>query len=264
MNPVLSSLPPNERKALATCGILNDEQLSKVDADVLLRDLAMAAEAFPEADFSIPEKKLRRLCRQAAGEQNDSEEYESDEDWDTAEERTETAEPIGHDAPLPRALPELSLRHHQHHSTGGRASRKNMTTAPGVSSSVHCSRPIATYLAAVFTLVFYISISSLLALPFLIFTGYLDGEYLFPCAGAFVLSLLPYLFIGIHCHCCVCKMKFFTLVHYNRNRHAHAIPFLGLTSLSTALHIIFRLWYRCPACGTALRLFRSRHSRRHR
>lgn len=263
MPPILSSLPPNERTALATCGILNDEQLAKVNVDTLLRDLQMAKEAFPEANFNLSETKLRSLCAQAIKATTEPKEALSPtEQGASAQESGDDTHtdplPLPEEEP-PRALPELALRRHQHRRN--RNTPVSLTEAPGVSSSVHCSRPVTTYLAALSMLAFYIGIFSLLLLPFSVFAGYLDSVYLYPSTFVCMALLVPYMFIGLWCHCSVCKMNFFRLVPYNLNRHAHSIPFLGLTTLVTALHIIFFRWYRCPACGTAIRLFRSRHSR---
>lgn len=261
MPSIISSLTPNEQEALAICGIQKDEQLAKIAPDALLRDLQVAKETFPEATFDISEDKLRSICNNAAlaedvapppSPEDRTPVKESRDAVSADEEAREQGESF-------RILPELSLRSHQHHTTKHRATA--LWEAPGVAHSVHCAHPFSTYLSALSVLGLHAGVLSLLLLPFVLFAGYLDKAYLYPCAAAVTALLLPYLFIGIRCYCSVCKMRFFRLMPYNTNRHAHTVPFFGLTTLVTALHIVFRLWYRCPACGTAIRLFHTK--RRH-
>lgn len=261
MSSIISSLSPNEREALAICGIQKDEQLAKIDPDALLRDLQAAKDTFPEATFGISEDKLRSICANAsqAAEKEAPLPPEGrapgNEGLNEASADGGTGEQYG----MFRTLPELAPRHHRHRTA--KRPTAALWEAPGVANSVHCAHPISTYLAALALLCFYAGMFSLLMLPFAIIAGYVDGTWLYPCAVAFVALLVPYLFIGLRCYCSVCKMHFFRLLPYNTNRHAHTIPFLGMTAFVTALHIIFRFWYRCPACGTAIRLFHSR--RRH-
>lgn len=261
MPSIISSLTPNEQEALAICGIQKDEQLAKIDPDTLLRDLQVAKETFPEAAFDISEDKLRSICNNALQAEDGAPSPAPEERTPVKESSNDvsTDEEAGEQVERFRILPELSLRSHQHHTA------KHTTTAlweaPGVAHSVHCAHPIATYLSALSVVGLHAGVFSLLLLPFILFAGYLDKAYLYPCAAAGLALLLPYLFIGIRCYCSVCKMRFFRLVPYNTNRHAHTIPFFGLTAFVTALHIAFLFWYRCPACGTAIRLFHTK--RRH-
>jgi len=262
MPSIISSLTPNEREALAVCGVQKDEQLAKIDPNALLRDLQEAKETFPDAAFDISGDKLRSLCASAAqaaalaGGENPPIPHEGSPAKESNNAPSSEVETWGQGEAF-RTLPELSLRRHQHRTA------KRMTTelleAPGLANSVHCAHPIATYLSALSMVIFYAGIFCLILLPFAIFAGYLDSASIVPCATAVIALLLPYLFIGLRCYCSVCKMHYFRLMPYNTNRHAHSMPFLGMTTLVTALHIIFRFWYRCPSCGTALRLFRSRH-----
>lgn len=256
MPSIISSLTPNEQEALAICGIQKDEQLAKIDPDTLLRDLKVARETFPEATFDISEDKLRSLFNNAV-QAEDAAPSPAPEERTPVKENLSTDEETEGQEETFRTLPELTLRSHQHHTA--KHTSTALWEAPGVAHSVHCAHPFSTYLSALSVLGLHAGALSLLLLPFAIFAGYLDTSYLYPCAIAALALILPYLFIGIRCYCSVCKMRFFRLMPYNTNRHAHTVPFFGLTAFVTALHIAFRLWYRCPACGTAIRLFHTKH-----
>ncbi len=263
MPSIISSLTPDEREALAICGIRKDEQLAKIDPDALLRDLQEAKRNFPEATFDIAEEKLRSICGNASqtAAQTEGEKPPATEEGAPAKENNDDIATDMESRGLGetfRTLPELSLRRHQHRTAKHQTA--NLWEAPGLANSVHCAHPIRTYLSALSMVSFYVGIFSLILLPFMLFAGCLDSAYIGPCTLVVLALLIPYLFIGLRCYCSVCKMRFFRLLPYNTNRHAHAIPFLGMIAFVTALHIIFRLWYRCPSCGTAIRLFRSRHS----
>lgn len=62
-----------------------------------------------------------------------------------------------------------------------------------------------------------------------------------------------YLIISYSCNCRICGQKCFVPRNCLKNRKAHRIPVLGYT-LAVALHMLIFRWFRCPYCGTPVRL----------
>ena len=254
MADIISRLPENEKKALSLCGISQDSQLLAIKPEALLKDLDTAKQFFPNEASALTEGRVREIY---AAIQNIEAQATQTEDAKPAEpqatvmagSKTMTAE---------RALPVFVPRRHQHRSHSNTTPEK-LQKAPGVSHSIRCTRPVATYLAALCMLGFYAGLLTIVLMPFMLFMGYIEDEDLVKVLVTGIGLMIPYAIHGAWVPCSVCNMRFLMLRHYNINRHAHMVPFLGLVTLATSLHLIFLFWYRCPACGTSLRLYRHRH-----
>lgn len=62
-----------------------------------------------------------------------------------------------------------------------------------------------------------------------------------------------YLFVSYSCNCRICGQKCFVPRNCLKNRKAHRVPLLGYT-FAVALHMLAFRWFRCPYCGTPVRL----------
>lgn len=265
MASLISKLPEHERQALALCGISQDSQLETVAIEDLLVDLHKAQHYFPEEAGGLTDARVKEIYAMVGCEPKPAPapvEPAPQETQQTEEkDKGKDAQPDFSNGILSttRSYPDLAPRHHQHKRRSTPMVQEKQQAAPGRSHSVHCSRPIATYIAALSMVLFYAGLVSMVLVPALLFMRFIESDniYLYFFLSAF--AMLPYAVHGAWVGCSVCNMKFFMLRHYNISRHAHKIPGLEWATLPTALHIIFCLWYRCPACGTSLRLYRHRH-----
>lgn len=267
MNPntYISTLPESEREALALCGIAHDRQLAEIPAAKLAADLAKARKLFPGKVADIALARLQELCCAAAAglglapAQGDGEAGEPD----FAPMAAAGNEPRPFQ---PRQYPKLEIRSGRRRSHAAQAAdaSREKGNARKPERSIHCVRPVRIYVGALATILLVVDIALCVVMPIYLIAG---GECkatpnemgLIAAAAA-----LPYIFYARRACCPVCNMKLFTLLsRFPHNKQAHRLPILGYT-IATALHIIFRLWFHCPACGTAQRLLhRSHSSKRH-
>lgn len=118
---------------------------------------------------------------------------------------------------------------------------------------IHHGAPLKVYLGALITVLFYGAIA-LFAFEFLLIgltfkIGIEDILIL-----AFLLIMIVLFVTGARsCRCGICKSPFFCSGKMNTHESAHSLPIFG-KNLPTALHALFLLWLRCPACGTPTRL----------
>jgi len=137
------------------------------------------------------------------------------------------------------------------------ASQQNQgkTLKHGRQHAIRAKRPIWTYFMAVATVFAFLIIASLFLLPIIAYFSLITADELF---SAVIISLI---YLGIYSifsrftNCEICLCHTFTLGKFTYSKYAHNYLFLGIP-LSTALHIIFTTWYRCPACGSAKKLFK--------
>lgn len=256
MASVISQLPAKEKQALELCGITQDSQLQNADVEALVSDLHMAQRYFPEQASALTDARVRTICSMANSTLPSRPDLQEDAETEPEEARVTIEAGTSVVSPT-RAYPTLSPRRHQHRSA--KNTILSHKEAPGKSHSVHCSRPLGTYLGALTMLLAYIGMVGLLLTPALLLMGYIDEKEIVKTMIMFGACVVPYVLHGAWVPCSVCNMHFFMLRPYNINRHAHKIPLFGWTTLATALHIVFLGWYRCPACGTSLRLSRHRH-----
>ncbi len=255
----IQTLAPTEQKALAVCGVYKTQQLLSVSLDTLLADMENAAEFFPEEMQALSRQRLEEIYRSThalAPEEAPQPEYQT------------TNRPEEEDS-YERSLPPLVRRH------GGRIQqqqRPNCDTiditkvddnqqikSTGSKSNAICNiRPFRTYFSALVHVGLGVSIVLFLIVTFRFLFEMEENTTLFISVGLLGLFLFLYICYARKTKCPVCNIGVYSLHNYPRNKHAHYFPLLGYT-LATALHIVFFFWFRCPACGTAQKLFKRRH-----
>lgn len=259
---LISTLPQPEQKALAVCGIYKAEQLCRLQLSTFLAEMAQAAELFPETFAGITKERLRDIYLQAI---TINSRQISPEDGDTLPPETEkNILPEAKSSAHP--IPQLGKKQHTKvHKTvpeiptkEGQISLSKLSRESGIAGqtkSIRNARPFRTYFSSVICLwmvvsCFYLLIAGINAM--LQFEPPEKWELIIPMAS-FFLSVFFFLTYATKTTCPVCNMKLYSIHRYGRNHHAHHLPFIGYAG-ATALHIIFRLWFRCPACGTPQRL----------
>lgn len=262
-----AQLTPAEREDLKLCGITAEQQLARTSAETVWDDLQKAISFFPNHRIALSPERLLELWQTAAA---------------TAQEE---AARTGATSAEKEAWAGLNISTTHEVTTGfkRRSSHRNGAAAPAAevpsitekrkeqeirakeiskaSHDIHCSCSGATYLAAIATLLVVPSIMAMIAAPLLFLNGIPDKKILFCCVAVILLGL-PYLVLSRMALCSVCHMPVFSFAKYGRNRAAHHLPLLGYT-IATALHVLFTMRFRCPACGTGMRLFRRHTSRAH-
>lgn len=252
-NPILNSLSESQRKALSQCGITTDSALAQMDYDSLCADLEKVREFFPDLKTDFTEEQLRSLCKAE----------QKEEFWLPTDQRIRrqvTSNPdaalMGVDDNLPErqsAQVNIDVRPRRHVQTF----RARRNTAKGKDYNEtrfnYTTSPVTNVLGAIFAFVHVFACVALAAVPFLILMGYVPHSMLKPLVAAPVALMILYWFFCSKSLCPVCRIRVFSFREYPRNKFAHKIPLVGYT-LTAALSTIFRLQYRCPSCGTTIKL----------
>lgn len=253
--PTLSyeELSQAEREELALCGITNAEQLQRCTAEGLMHDLAQLQSFFPNHRPVLREERVYAICSPAKEEASDS-------DVLPAPITTTPAAQFKHKKNLREEI--MAEREAAEQARRRRNADSNLTTAEklehmhGLSKHFHairCSHPLRVYFGAWATLLLVVPFFALLSIPVMILTSDIEGGKPLYYGIAFAVLVLPWLLIARRAECGVCHIPLYRFGNYPHNRDAHHLPLLGYT-LTTALHIIFLFWFRCPACGTMLKI----------
>ena len=246
---IISTLSDAERKALSICGISKGEQLLKCDTAALCRDARQAREFFPEDMAALPEERLLAIIHSAGNQQTEAPEpvpaQQAEEETETVaiEQRPQQKEPAAAD----------SVAHHH-------SAEKKASDPDGKKRCIHCSHPFGVYMGAWATVLLYIDIVAWFVVPPMLMLEILPE---FPAIIAIAILALPifmYCVLSRAAVCTVCNVKVFSMRSFTLNKHAHNYFLLG-RKLSTALHVIFCLWFRCPVCGTPQALLKRKHHR---
>lgn len=261
-------LSAGEIRDLSLCGITTPDQLEKVKAETLWRDLQKAQEFFPRYRLTLTPEKISDICGESGVVYAPAKQHRQSATWANLDMKARG-----------QVLTQMKYRHHEddddedEHETAeakndeqlGLTIRKARSAA-GLDKgfhAVHCTHSGRVYFGALATVMLIPAVCCLGIVPAMLLQG-IDAEpihLIYACAACFVL-MLPYLIFSRMACCSVCHMRIFSFKKYGRNRSAHHLPILGYT-IPTALHILLFLRYRCPACGTAQKLFaRSRHHHR--
>lgn len=259
MTHTLNSLSDAERAELKLCGITTEDQLRRCSAVTLQRDLEQARTFFPEQTFTLTAERIAEIC----GQVGSAETHEENTTEDSVLSGLRAGEMRN---PTVRFRNKKNLKQEiiDERRAIAEGKRKENRIIHGFSKhlhAVHCSHPFRAFFGALATLLLPIPLFGLLAVPALLLTDKLDDYKPIYLIAAFVVLVLPYLLIARRADCSVCHMPIFSFGNYSRNRMAHRFPLLGYT-LSTALHIVLLMWFRCPACGTPMKLFRP-HKHQH-
>lgn len=245
----LDTLPEKERTALSICGITKDNQLKTITLSDVLADVRLAAENFPEEMAALSELRIKEIyqtCNQAEG---------------ITHEETRTIPSVRVDDIAQRQIPTLVLarrgsskrrRSSSEHRSGEELHNK--------AHCIHCARPLRIYFSAWFTLLFYLDLLAWIVLPVLFLLELLPVEPAKIIIAALVVGILPFFLFARKANCAVCNLNIFMLRRFSESHYAHNFPLLN-RNISTALHIILFLWFRCPGCGTPQHLMRRRRHR---
>ena len=247
-NNQLPKATEQERKALAICGICKASQLAAVSRSALLADVQKATEHFPQEMQVLTERRIDELIAECQRIDRESQDGTQVEEKKTREE-----------APYKRVAPHLVITHrrkHRHEEVG-----EEQRTGFDKGHSIHNSRPLRTYMSAFFTILFYVDILAWITVPVLIFMGFLPELNTILLLAVLIAGALPYITYAKYTQCPVCSMPILNRRHFSRNKHAHNCPILGHV-FSTALHILFCFWFRCPGCGTPQRIIRKHKQNR--
>lgn len=260
----LSTLTEQERQALLLCGIVSDAQLGKANADRLADELAKAADLFPGKVETVPQARLREICAAAQALSSPAPEAAPSPDIPGLS-RPRHADDTADGEFMHRECPKLEIRRgghtSHHHAPNGEHDRQYIATK---GSTIHCVRPFRVFFGALATILLAVDMVACVAVPLYLLTGLETSANLNLLAYIALAAALPYFIIARRARCPVCNLRLFSFFHrFSRNRKAHHLLFLGY-SVTTALHIIFRFWFCCPACGTAQRLLHRKHARRRR
>ena len=248
-----NNLTSAEKEELALCGITTAEQLQRCSAETLWHDLEHLKEFFPNRVPVLTEKRVQEICS------------------DNVEEEEETSpisdfrlQPTDH-LPVTQFKRKRNLRAELEGGRKNPSAHEKLNRMHGLSKhfhAIHCSHPWRVYLGAFATLLLLIPFFALLTIPAMLLTGDLNSGKPIYFAAAFMVLVLPWLLIARNAQCSVCHIPLYRFGDYPHNREAHHLPILGYT-ITMALHIIFLFWFRCPACGTPMKLFSRSRSHHH-
>lgn len=266
--PTLSfeELSQAEREELALCGITDAEQLQRCTAEGLMHDLARLQSFFPKHEPALSEARVKALCP-AEAEQEEKEAISSDFIPETTggmpSVQFKNKKNLREEIMAEREAAEQARRSRVRGSK--LSASEKLERMHGLSKHFHairCSHPLRVYFGAWATLLLIIPFFALLTIPAMLLTGDIDsGKPLYYGIG-FALLVLPWLMIARRAECGVCHIPLYRFGNYPHNRDAHYLPLLGYT-FTTALHIIFLFWFRCPACGTMLKINTQGHRHHH-
>lgn len=234
----LTTLSDAERNALSICGITKGEQLRLCSRLDIARDFREAEKYFPEEMAAISSERLQEILRL---------EYEYRGAVEVPPDQTEEKPPPRPQAALPQSTATKSAH----------AASKKATAPDGKQRCIHCTNAFSIYAGAWSVVLLYIDIAAWVIVPVLLMLEIIEFSH-FPgivIPAILALPIFTYAVLSRFSICAVCKANVFSMRAISRNKHAHNYFLLG-RKLSTALHVIFCLWFRCPVCGTPQNLLK--------
>ena len=246
----ISTLSKAEQQALAICGISKATQLATCNYAALSADVQRAREFFPEQMAALTDERLQSIILTAGNVVQE-----------------ELPPPTESPARIPPQPPQLRPKK-ESSERGGKRSKLSKDGGKDAhiqrlyakSHSITCSRPLHLYISALLTVLLYLDCIAWLVVPVLLYLDMLPAMNSALVLGVLALPLVLFFIVCPGAGCTICNVRIFTRKGFSTSKYAHKWLFLG-TTLSTALHILLFLWYRCPACGTpqSLRRRRRRH-----
>ncbi len=239
----LTTLSDAERNALSICGITKGEQLRQCCSLDIAKDFCEAEKYFPEEMAAISIERLQEILRL---------EYEYSGVVEEPPAQTDKKQPTRPQEALPQASATKSAH----------AASKKATAPDGKQRCIHCTNTLGIYIGAWSVVLLYIDLAAWVLVPVLLMLEIIDFSRL-PSIVIPVILALPIFVYGVLSRfttCAVCKANVFSMRAISRNKHAHNYFLLG-RKLSTALHVIFCLWFRCPVCGTPQNLLKRKRNK---
>lgn len=290
-NHTFNQLDESLIKALKAIGIKSSSDLAKVSPSQIWADLEQLVEYFPEHKLGISQQSLIKIHTQARAEvEKDSiqqahaieeAEHQNREQtkqiWRRGELRPEMTEDSEGD--FPRHIPEfrpaygsqlylkergLTPGERQERPVNSSRKRKNSQSRQNnkqtKSHAMRCRSSARTFIGALLTMIMVPCIPLIMLAPIAILVFELDTDYLLYFLLAYVGSFSLYFLYCRKVTCQVCHIHLFTLRVYPHSTYAHKYPLMNHAQ-SVAWHIFCRLWFRCPACGTAQQLFKAKRTK---
>ncbi len=262
---IYQRLDPKLQKALQSLGITDDIKIAQIHHEVLAHDLENLWQYFPEQRIELEADQLERLCstsrmlldkegifyRKPKAPAKPVENFEQIAPQTYIEKKINFP-PVStteDDNELFRsALPKKNLRNIHKNSLG---------------HAIRFRRSFSCYFGALTVCVLYPAIVAAFLLPAVMMFVDIPFDIARNIAIGVVVAYIIFLMMGNIFRCQVCFINIYSLRNFPRHRHAHKIPLIK-SAIPTALSVIFRFWFRCPACGTAQKLFRKKGPRTHR
>ncbi len=246
----IQQLPPSTQSALHAIGIHNDVQLAEIGEERLIKDLKDYFDFFPKKAQPELLQLAPRLCEKA-------QEFLTLKRVDFVAPAHAVQAAVG--SPFEEGHDDLSSQTDFETAIVKKHTRN--IYKQGLTNAIRYRRSFTCYIGAICTCIIVPIILSALLLPvYMLFNKSITVEeakdYLI---AAVILSVLYYVCGGLF-RCQVCHINIYSMRKFPRHRHAHHLPLLN-TSIPTALTVMTKLWFRCPACGTAQKLFRKKHNR---
>ncbi len=264
---LFDQLGPKTRSTLQSVGITNDIQLAEIHPDILMRDIKRYYLYFPDASQYIELDQIPRLC-ETAREICEAQSIEVVSPILLASREArgkkvagdsviENIETIAADEESGMRIPDASEL-----QQAKNIKHKRDIYKQEINNAIRYRRSFSCYIGAIATCIIYPIVVSALFFPVLMYfypflTLNMAKLYM---GGAFMLWLI-YFFCSPLFRCQVCYINIYSVRKFPRHRHAHRLPFFN-TAIPTALTVMSRLWFRCPACGTSQKLFKRKRPRR--
>ncbi len=261
---IYQRLDPKLQKALQSLGITDDVKIAQIHHEVLAHDLENLWQYFPEQRIELEAGQLERLCsttrmlldkdgifyRKPKAPAKAVEDFEQIAPQQYVEKKINfpAVNPTESDNEQFRAaLPKKNLRN-VHKNTLGHA--------------IRFRRSFSCYFGAFAVCVLYPAIIATFLLPAVMMFVDIPFDIVIKIVIAVFVAYIIFAMMGNLFRCQVCFINIYSLRNFPRHRHAHKAPFIK-SAIPTALSVIFRFWFRCPACGTAQKLFRKKGPRNH-
>ncbi len=263
-NHDFSQLDQAAVKALAALGISTAKDLINQPLEQVWADLEKLSTYFPEHQSALSLQQLEALYLSQLHQAGQSEPTVPAVKEYTPKSQLENQ--MGSTPALPTFTPaygsrrqrkeEGAIQYSDESDDERSAHRKSkMVGKQNKSNAQRCRKSFKTYMMALMTVFMTpLFILSILGVVASIFTGYHIAEVV-RATIAYAIVYGFFVLIRMKIRCQVCRIPTFSLKDYPHNKHAHDCLFFGV-NYSTAFHIVFCFWFRCPACGTAVQLFK--------
>lgn len=275
----LTNLTAAELEDLKLCGITSPAQLKRVSAAAVWADVQKAREFFPNHRFALTEERLQQICSGAEEQEVfETKLNKGTSTWDNLVIQSTRTSTTGFKRRSHRGeqpdVPQPEIPTVQQDSPLSQAEAldkeelaEDIRPAQRVSGlsknfhAIHCNRSWTTYFGAIAAWLVIPSLAAMVLVPALLLNGG-DTKKIITYGVVAILLGVPHMFLSRMATCSVCHIGIFSFRNYPRNKAAHHLPLLGYT-LATALHVLLFFQFRCPACGTQMKLFGRHHGKPH-
>jgi len=146
-------------------------------------------------------------------------------------------------------LPPVAMR-----ENGLLTPEENLNTKLALEDGIHDTHRLQTFLAALFTLMFAVSILGAIVCTVLLVLNKEQTLYIFG-PGIAALFAIIYFTTVQQKRCCICHQKQFTKGRNRKKGKGHYSPIFGYV-IPTSLNIIFKGWFNCMICGSRIKIWK--------